>query len=71
MTRKNVNGGVQLQSYVNGQPYCSDFDSPSIKKWAGVKPGCEAIDQLRIDNWLEPEGTDTKYASGVSSPYLG
>ena len=29
------------------------------------------IDQLRIDNWTEPEGNSSKYTFGVSSPDLG
>ncbi len=71
MTRTNVNGGVQLQTYVDGKPHCSYLDSPGLVPRKGVNSKCPAIDQLRIDNWPEPEGTDTKYAISVSSPNLG
>ena len=71
MTKKNVNGGVQLNTYVDGKPHCSYFDTPGIQTRSAVTDKCEPVDQLRIDNWPEPEGTDTKYAISVSSPYLG
>ena len=30
MTRTNVNGGVLLQTYVDGKPLCSYLDSPGL-----------------------------------------
>ena len=71
MTKKNVNGGVQLQTYVDGKPHCSYFDSPGILTRKFVSKDCPAVDQLRIDNWPEPDGTNTSNAISVSSPNLG
>lgn len=71
MTRTNVNGGVELKTYVDRKLLCSYVDSPGLVPRKGVKEGCEAVHQLRIDNWPEPEGTDSKYAISVSSPNLG
>ena len=79
MTRKNVNGGVQLNIWVNGKPQCSAFDKPDIQKRAGVNTNCAPIGIVAfffhtihccIDNWPEAPGTDTKNAISVSSPYL-
>ena len=71
MTKKNVNGGVQLNTYVDGKPHCSYFDTPGIQTRSAVNKDCPPVDQLRVDNWPEPEGTDTSNAISVSSPNLG
>jgi hypothetical protein len=68
MTKTNVNGGVQLQTYVNGKPHCSALDKPGILTRSAVSDKCPAIDQLRVDNWPD---TDKSNAISVSSPNLG
>ena len=67
MTKKTVNGGVQLNTWVNGKPYCYAIDKPGILTRSGVNEKCEPVDQLRIDSWPD---TDTSNAISVSSPYL-
>lgn len=68
MTKTNVNGGVQLQTYMNGKPHCSFFDKPGIQTRSAVSKDCPAVDQLRVDSWPD---TDTSNAISVSSPNLG
>ena len=56
MTKTNVNGGVELKTWVNGKLHCYATDRPGILTRSGVTDKCEPVDQLRVDNWPD---TDT------------
>ena len=62
MTKKNVGADVQLNTWVNNNPHCSYLHKNGWVKRQGVTSKCEPIDQLRIDNWPEAPGTDSKNA---------
>ena len=68
MTKKNVGANVQLNTYVNNKPHCSVLDTKArwLKRQGDVVK-CGPIDRLRIDNWTEPAGSDSKYTGHVSS----
>jgi hypothetical protein len=69
MTKKNVGQNVRLNTYVNDRPHCSALDTTArFLKRQGDVVKCGPIDQLRIDNWPEAPGTDSKNAISVSSP---
>ena len=68
--KKNVGADVQLNTYVNNKPHCSNLHKNEWVKRQGVTSNCPPIDQLRIDNWPEAPGTASKNAISVSSPYL-
>ena len=64
--KKNIGNNIQVNTWVNGKPHCSflDTQNPTLLTRKKIKPGCPAIDQLRVDGWPDQ---DLSNAISVSS----